>query len=236
VSRNRPATGALPDRDGPRPLFVVGAGGHAREILSLIDELNAARPAWRVLGLLVDPGFHRPDRVRGLPVHAGFDAIREHPAACVVIAVGDPALRLALRARLRREAATAAPPALATLVHPHAWLAPDVRMGPGCQILAGALINTEATLGELVVLNLGASVSHDCRLADGVTLGPGARLAGGVEVGEGAEFGMGAQVLPRLKIGAGAMVAAGAVVTRDVPDGALAVGVPARLRARRPQG
>ncbi len=215
----------------PRDLLVVGAGGHARELLALLGDLNREHPAWRVLGLVVDPTHRREDRVAGQAVFSGLATIADHPDAAIAIALGDPALRLQMRARLPDGAAQR----LATLVHPRAWVAANARLGVGCQLLAGALVNADALLGELVVLNLGASVSHDCRLADGVTLGPGARLAGGVEIGEGAEIGMGAQVLPRLRVGAGALVAAGAVVTADVPEGALAIGMPARLRARKPR-
>jgi acetyltransferase-like isoleucine patch superfamily enzyme len=45
----------------------------------------------------------------------------------------------------------------------------------------------------------------------------------------GASVGAGAVILPGLSIGAGAMVGAGSVVTRDVPDGAVVMGNPARV-------
>jgi acetyltransferase-like isoleucine patch superfamily enzyme len=41
--------------------------------------------------------------------------------------------------------------------------------------------------------------------------------------------GMGALVLPERRVGANAIVGAGAVVTRHLPDGVTAVGVPARV-------
>ena len=50
-------------------------------------------------------------------------------------------------------------------------------------------------------------------------------------VRKGSSIGSGAVVMCGVTIGAGAMVGAGAVVTRDVPDGATVVGVPARLAA-----
>ena len=49
----------------PRALIIVGAGGHAREILALVDDLNAAQPVWRVPGLLVDPCPGPNDRRSG---------------------------------------------------------------------------------------------------------------------------------------------------------------------------
>jgi len=52
---------------------------------------------------------------------------------------------------------------------------------------------------------------------------------GPIEIGDGAWLASRVIVLPGVRIGAGAIVAAGSVVTRDVPDNTLVVGVPARV-------
>lgn len=54
-----------------------------------------------------------------------------------------------------------------------------------------------------------------------------------VAIGDGADLGVGAVVLPGVRIGRGAQIGAGAVVTRDVPDHAIARGVPARVTGSR---
>ena len=55
-----------------------------------------------------------------------------------------------------------------------------------------------------------------------------------VSVGDGADLGAGCILLPGVRVGAGAQIGAGAVVTQDVPDFAIAVGVPARVVRLRP--
>jgi acetyltransferase-like isoleucine patch superfamily enzyme len=78
-------------------------------------------------------------------------------------------------------------------------------------------------------VNTRASIDHEGVLGDGVEIAPGATLCGHVHAGANAWVCAGATILPRIRIGADARVGAGAVVTRDVPDGVIVVGVPARL-------
>jgi acetyltransferase-like isoleucine patch superfamily enzyme len=59
------------------------------------------------------------------------------------------------------------------------------------------------------------------------------RTSAGISVGAGAWLGAGAKVLDGVTIGNGAVVGAGAVVRHEVPDGAVAAGVPARLVRQR---
>jgi UDP-perosamine 4-acetyltransferase len=61
-----------------------------------------------------------------------------------------------------------------------------------------------------------------------VFLSPGVVLSGGVTVGDNSFVGAGAVVIQGGKIGDNAVIAAGAVVVRDVADGALVKGVPAK--------
>lgn len=117
-----------------------------------------------------------------------------------------------------------------TVTHRVAYVASDATVGPGCQILAHATVCALARLERSVIVNTAASVDHECRIGAGAHIGPGVRLAGRIEVGERAFIGTGAIILPRLTIGNDATIGAGAVVIRDVPAGAVVMGVPARIK------
>ncbi len=105
--------------------------------------------------------------------------------------------------------------------------------------ITGVEIHPGATIGRRVFIDHGmgvvigetAEIMNDCTLYHGVTLGgtswnKGKRhptLMPGVVVGAGAK------VLGPITIGPGAKVGSNAVVVRDVPEGATAVGIPARI-------
>jgi sugar O-acyltransferase (sialic acid O-acetyltransferase NeuD family) len=109
-----------------------------------------------------------------------------------------------------------------------AWIAEDAQVGPGCTVASGCCVSSQAQLGSHVIVNLGATISHDCRIGDFVTIGPGCHIAGSTAIGADTTLGIGAVVINGIRVGERVTVGAGGVVTRDVPDGAVVKGVPAR--------
>jgi len=117
----------------------------------------------------------------------------------------------------------------ASAIHPEAYVSSTSTVGIGCQIMGKAIICARAQLGDYCLINTAASVDHECSLGKGVHIGPGVNLAGNVTVGNYSFIGIGAIVLPNIKIGPNSIVGAGSVVTRDVPEGVVCLGNPAKL-------
>lgn len=136
----------------------------------------------------------------------------------------------------------------AAYVGRHAWIninSPHARLRIG----DGSVIGNDLTVtcGELVEVGRGVLMSARVSLLDQLHdyeewLGPALRgetdsprfswamtPARPVRVGDGSWLGIGVAVLPGVTIGRGCVVGANAVVTRDVPDYSIAVGVPARV-------
>jgi sugar O-acyltransferase (sialic acid O-acetyltransferase NeuD family) len=118
---------------------------------------------------------------------------------------------------------------LATLVHPTARVSRRATLGPGTFVSANVTISTRTTLGKCVFVNRAASIGHHTTIGDFVTVQPGANIAGAITIGSDTYIGMSASVLERTTIGAGCLIAAGAVVTANLPDRVLAMGLPARI-------
>ena len=114
-------------------------------------------------------------------------------------------------------------------VHPRAFVASGVEIGPGSQVLANASVCVDARLGEACIVNTAALVDHDCFLGAGVHIGPGAHLAGEISIGDFSMIGAGAVILPKISIGRNVIVGAGAVVTKDISDNVVLCGNPARV-------
>jgi serine O-acetyltransferase len=113
----------------------------------------------------------------------------------------------------------------------------------GAQITTGIDLPCEAQVGRRLVIEHfgGIVVSGDSVIGDDVTLRHGVTLGlrrtgvpGAPVIGNGVDIGAGAKILGPVRIGDGAVIGANAVVLCDVPAGALAVGIPARIKGRRP--
>lgn len=201
-------------------LALLGAGGHASDVLSVAESLGIHDVA------LVDDG--NPDLQRFIGRPAAWQLMRiddpmleELP---FVGAVGYPAGRAAMVER----AVAAGLRASAALVDPSAVLHPSASVGEGSVVSGLVWGSPQIRIGAHCYVGYHARIGHDARLGDFVSLMPGAFVAGNTEIGEGATIGAGATVLQGCYVGAGAVVGAGSVVMRSVRSGATVVGVPAR--------
>ncbi len=209
-----------------RPLFIFGTGGHAAEVLDLVDAINAVRPHWRVAGFLVDADLQAADEYLGYPVLGDLQYWQTHPDAALVIGVGNSQLRQ----RIVESARQLLPaPCFPGLVHPSAQVSARAKLGEGVQIAAQVVIQARASLADHVIVNIASSISHDCRVGEFATLAPGVRLAGNVTVAEHADLGVGALVIPGVQLGTASIVGAGSVVIRNVPAACTVAGNPAAL-------
>ena len=203
----------------------IGHGGHASVLLDCLEHDRRVV----VAGALARDPTTAGTLFQTLPVLGGDDLLPSLPTRGIthfVVAVGGTHDNKPRRALF--EQAVAAGLAPLTVVHPRAVVSATASVGPGCQLLAGAIVGPGARLGANVIVNSGAIIEHDCEVGDHVHVATGAQLASTVTIGMGAHIGAGATVIQLKRVGEWAVVGAGAVVVRDVADGTVVVGVPAR--------
>ena len=205
-----------------RSVHLLGAGGHAKVVIAT---LRAA--GMDVVAAWDDDLSREGSTVLGVPVEGPILACP--PDAEVAVGIGSNRVRARLAADPGRR--------YVSVVHPAAWVHESVRLGPGTVVFAGAVIQPDATLGRLVIVNTCASIDHECRIGDFAHVAPGVRLGGNVEVGTGALLGIGSVARGGAAVGAWATVGAGSVVIQPVPEGVCVVGCPARpIRKKGPSG
>ena len=117
------------------------------------------------------------------------------------------------------------------------------QIGDHLSIWNNSTIDYGSRIGDNVRIHSNVYVAQFTVIEDEVFLAPGVMIANdrhpickacmkGPTIKRGARIGINATLLPEIVIGEGALVGAGAVVTKDVPAGAVVVGNPARVIGR----
>ncbi len=202
----------------PPPLFVIGAGGHAKVVISILRETG-----FRIKGVLDDDPTRWGQELMEIPVLGEIGQLSSLEHVRGVIAIGNN--------KIRKDLAEKYPHVQwITAVHYKAYVHPTSRanIGPGTVISAGAIIQPDVTIGAHSIINTSTSVDHDCEIGSYVHLAPGVHLAGGVKVADGVLMGVGSSAIPLASIGEWSVIGAGAGVMKEIPANTKAIGFPAK--------
>ena len=204
-----------------RDVYVLGGQGHGRVVIDVFISNH-----FKVTGIL-DPNLERGSQVLGVPV-LGDDnfLVGVSPEKVLLInGIGaNPGVfrRTQLFNNMKKKGFT-----FKTIQHVTAVMGSACYFDEGAQVMAGAVLQNQVSVGINAVVNTRVSVDHDCKIARHAVISPGSILCGDVLIQEAAFIGAGAMILPGVTVGKYAIVGAGSVVTKDVPSGWIVAGNPA---------
>lgn len=206
-------------------IVIFGSGGWGREVLGIIEAINAKNPCWHILGFLDDDPDTHGSTIAGQKVLGGSGWLRDKHGLNVVLGIGSSIPRKQTAESLSRLYPYIQFP---ILIHPLAYVGPRVSLGEGSVLHAYSVATVDLHMGRHNLLNVAAVVSHECHIGDYVSIHPHASVSGKVTLGEAVELGTGTQVIPGIRIGDYTMTGAGSVVVKSLEACCLAVGIPAK--------
>lgn len=212
----------LPNHDD-RPVVVIGGAGFGREVLDILLATN--RPC---AGVVDDsPSKETLEKIQrmGAKYLGTLDEwLRTaDEVSTYVVGIAWPDVRAPIVHQVEQHGHSPV-----ALVHPTATIAEGVRIYPGGIVCAGALLSTFVELGPHTHVNPGAVIGHDTSLGEFTTVNPRATISGGCVVERSTLIGANCTILQGLTISREAVIGAGSVITKDVPAGVVAKGVPGR--------
>ncbi len=199
-------------------LLIIGASGHGKVVADVAIKMNR----WKKVAFL-DDNENIKSSIGIEVIGKTNECFNYIDTSDIVVAIGSNIVREQFIEQL-----IAAGASIPILIHPNAIIGTQVAFGVGTVIMAGAIINSSAKVGQGCIINTGATIDHDCIIDDYVHISPGVHLAGTVTIGKNSWLGIGCIVSNNICITRDCVVGAGAVVIKDISDKGIYVGVPAR--------
>ncbi len=208
-----------------KDIAILGCGGFAKEVLFLIEDINANRQEYNFLGFVDYDPQSESITVAGesYKVFKESDFLTHHQDCLVAMGVGDPKLLKKLGDKF---SAFQFP----NLIHPNfVGHARGIQYGRGNIITAGCIFTTDIVIDSFNIFNLNTTLGHDSIIASCNVFNPGCNISGGVNIGTGNLFGTNSVILQYVECGDNSVLGAGAVLNKALESNKVAVGIPAKV-------
>ncbi|WP_426350464.1 acetyltransferase [Alloiococcus sp. CFN-8] len=209
-----------------KEIIIIGAGGFAREVAWLIEEINKITHEWKLLGYIEEYKDNIGKNLNGYEVLGDFNWIKENNCNNLyyVCGVADPTLkeRFVLKAEeLGLKAAV--------LIHPNVQISNYNNIEEGVIICSGCIITVNIHIKRHVIVNIDSTIGHDAVIEEYSTILPSVNISGNVVLGTKCLVGTSSAIIEKVSIGDNVTIGAGSVVVRDIPSNCVVVGVPGKV-------
>jgi sugar O-acyltransferase (sialic acid O-acetyltransferase NeuD family) len=200
-------------------LILIGAGGHSRSCIDVIEQQGC----YEIAGLVGLPE-QQNTQVLGYSV-LGTDSDLAELAKCYHYALITVGQIKAADQRIRLyEQALQHGFQLPTIIAPTAYVSRHTKVGAGSIVMHGAIINSGATVGNNCIINTRALLEHDAIVGDHSHISTGTILNGEATVGSGCFIGSGSVIKEGIAIGKGCLVGFGLTVRHNLSDNTRYIG------------
>jgi sugar O-acyltransferase (sialic acid O-acetyltransferase NeuD family) len=196
-------------------LLLIGAGGHARSCIDVIESDGQFRIAG-LIGVAEEVGA----KLMGYEVLATDDdlpelALKFEYALITVGQIKCPKQRIQLHKR-----ALDCGFLFPAITSNNARVSRYATVAPGTIVMHGAVVNAGAVVGSNCILNTNSVIEHDVVLGDFSHVSTGSIVNGDTRIGEGSFIGSGSIIKEGLSLGMGCVVGMGSCVRHDLEEGA----------------
>lgn len=194
-------------------LILIGAGGHARACIEVIEQHGG----YEIGGLVGMPAEMHSQHLGYQVIATDGDLprlVKDYPYAFITVGqIQTPSHRI----RLYQQAIELGFQ-LPAIIAPSAHVSRHATVGAGSIVMHSAIVNAGARVGNNCIINTRALLEHDVEVEDNCHISTGAILNGDVKIGVGSFVGSGSIIKEGLKLGQRCVIGMGLAVRHNQPD------------------
>lgn len=202
-------------------LGIMCAGKLGKEVYDIALRMNQQNRKWEKI-VFVD-NYAKKSNHYGVDVSHLKDWNEKKSSIEFIIATGEPQDRYEIYCQLQQNDFS-----ITNVIDPTVIISPTAKLGKGIIIAPFSSISSDVCVDDNVLIQSNIRVGHDIKIGAHSVVSANCAIGGCTTIGKRSFLGMNATVKGDLTIGDSAIVSMGAVVFKNVEDGVVVAGNPAR--------